>query len=220
VLRRKPHLLVVDNLETVVDLEALLPALRTLVDPSKVVLTSRKRLVGERDIYLYPVPELPEAHALALVRAAGAHHNVAGLASADDAELRPIYAAVGGNPLALLLVAGQLHLHDLPTVLADLQEARGAPVENLYTFIYRRAWDNLDELQRRVLLAMSLVNTHGDNLAFVAATAELPLAAVHDALQQLMLLNLVFASGDLRARRYGIHSLTRSFLHEQVARWR
>jgi hypothetical protein len=220
VLRRKPHLLVVDNLETVVDLEALLPALRTLVDPSKVVLTSRKRLVGERDSYLYPVPELPEAHALALVRAAGAHHNVAGLASADDAELRPIYAAVGGNPLALLLVAGQLHLHDLPTVLADLQEARGAPVENLYTFIYRRAWDNLDELQRRVLLAMSLVNTHGDNLAFVAATAELPLAAVHDALQQLMLLNLVFASGDLRARRYGIHSLTRSFLHEQVARWR
>lgn len=219
VLRRRPHLVVIDNLETIIDLEALLPALRTLVNPSKFVLTSRKRLIGEKDIYLYPVSELGEAESLALVRQAGAQHNVAGLAGASDVELRPLYAAVGGNPLALLLVVGQLHLHDLPTVLADLQGARGAPIENLYTFIYRRAWDNLDELQRQVLLAMSLVNVHGDNLAFVAATAELPPPVVGDALQQLITLNLVYPVGDLHGRRYGIHSLTRSFLHEQVARW-
>ncbi len=219
VLRRAPHLVVIDNLETVVDLETLLPALRTLAGPSKFVLTSRKRLIGESDIYLYPVPELGEADALALLRQAGLQHNVAGLAAASDADLRPLYAAVGGNPLALLLVVGQLHLHDLATVVADLQSARGGPVENLYTFIYRRAWEHLDERMRQVLLAMSLVNVHGDNLAFIAATSDLPVAAVSDALQQLVVLNLVYPVGDVHARRYGIHSLTRSFLHEQVARW-
>ena len=136
VLRRRPHLVVIDNLETIVDLEALLPALRTLVNPSKFVLTSRKRLIGEKDIYLYPVPELGEAESLALVRQAGAQHNVAGLAAASDADLRPLYAAVGGNPLALLLVVGQLHLSDLPTVLADLQEvARCADRESLHLYL-------------------------------------------------------------------------------------
>lgn len=219
VLRRAPHLVVIDNLETMVDVDAVLPMLRTLANPSKFVVTSRKRLIGESDIYLYPVPELSEASTLALVREAGARHNVPHLAGASDAELRPIYTVVGGNPLAILLVVGQLHVHSLDTVLADLQGARGAPVENLYAFIYRRAWENLDELQRRVLLAMSLVNVRGDSLDFVAGTAELPLPAAGDALQQLIAFNLVYPVGDLRSRCYAIHSLTRSFLFEQVARW-
>jgi hypothetical protein len=219
VLKRSPHLVVIDNLETMIDLEALLPVLRTLVEPSKIVLTSRKRLVGETDIHLYAVPELSERHALALVREAGSQHNVAGLAAASDTELRPIYTTVGGNPLALLLLVGQLHLRDLDTVLQDLQGARGAPVENLYTFIYWRAWEHLDERARQVLLAMSLVKVQGDHLDFIAATSGLGTPQVNDALQQLIVLNLVYSVGDVRARRYAIHSLTRSFLHEQVAKW-
>jgi hypothetical protein len=219
VLKRSPHLVVIDNLETMVDLETLLPVLRTLVEPSKIVITSRKRLVGETDIHLYAVPELSERHALALVRQAGSQHNVAGLLDASDADLRPIYATVGGNPLALLLLVGQLHLRDLDTVLADLQGARGKPVENLYTFIYWRAWEHLDARARQVLLAMSLVKVGGDHLDFIAATSDLSAAEAGDALQQLLVLNLVYGLGDVHARRYAIHSLTRSFLHEQVARW-
>jgi hypothetical protein len=219
VLKRSAHLVVIDNLETVLDVESLLPVLRTLVNPSKIVLTSRHKLVGETDIHLYPVPELSEAHALALLRQAGAQHNVPGLLDAADAELRPIYATVGGNPLALLLFVGQLHLRDLGTVLADLQGARGRPVENLYTFIYWRAWEHLDERARQVLLAMSLVKVQGDHLPFIAATCGLEEGSASDALQQLIVLNLVYTLGDVRGRRYAIHSLTRSFLREQVARW-
>lgn len=219
VLHRAPCLVVIDNLETVMDMEALLPTLRTLANPSKFVLTTRRRLVGENDIYLYPVPELSEPHALALLRQSAAEHGVTRIAAAGDAELRSVYRAVGGNPLALLLVLGQLHGRDLPAVLADLQGARGASVENLYTYVYRAAWDHLDERQRRVLLAMGLVQAQGDTLAFVTATSGLPEPQVADALQQLLLLNLVYSSGDLRSRRYAIHSLTRSFLYEQVARW-
>jgi hypothetical protein len=219
VLKRASHLVVIDNLETMIDMETLLPVLRTLVEPSKIVITSRKRLVGETDVHLYAVPELSERHALALVRQAGVQHNVAGLAAASDGELRPIYTTVGGNPLALLLLVGQLHLRELDTVLADLQGARGAPVENLYTFIYWRAWEHLDERARQVLLAMSLVKVQGDHLDFITATSGLDAAQVNDALQQLILLNLVYGLGDMYARRYAIHSLTRSFLHEQVARW-
>lgn len=220
VLKRAPHLVVIDNLETVLDVESLLPVLRTLVDPTKIVLTSRHRLLGESDIYLYPVPELSERNALALLRQAGSRHNVAGLAATGDDDLRPLYSAVGGNPLALLLLVGQLHLHDLHTLLRDLQGARGKPVENLYTYIYWRAWESLDARARQVLLAMSLVKVQGDHLDFIAATSGLDSTEVSAALQQLVMLNLVFTLGDATApRRYAIHSLTRSFLHQQVAKW-
>jgi hypothetical protein len=218
-LKQAPHLVVIDNLETVIDLEALLPTLQTLCNPSKFILTTRKRLVGERDIYLFPVPELALHHACTLVRRAAVANNAHDLAGAADADLEPLYATVGGNPLALLLTVGQIQLHGMDAVLADLRQARGAPVENLYTYIYRRAWDNLDNLGRHLLLTMALVNARGDTLDFITATSGLGEGAVHDALEHLLRLNLVQSSGDLHKHRYLIHSLTRSFLLEQVARW-
>ncbi len=136
-----------------------------------------------------------------------------------DADLRPIIATVGGNPLALLLVVGLTHVHSLTVVLRHLREARGLPAENLYTYIYRQAWDALDERHRQVLLAMPLTALRGETLEFVAAICDLPLAVTADVLHRLYMLNLVTAGGDLHRRRYAIHSLTRTFLQEQVARW-
>ena len=218
-LKRTPHLIVIDNLETVADLEALAPALLTLANPTKFVLTSRKRLVEESGIYLYPVPELSEGDALALVRQEATLRNLPEVAAAPDADLRPIVATVGGNPLALLLVVGLTHVHSLPVVLRHLREARGLPAENLYTFVYRQAWDALDERHRQVLLAMPLTAVRGETLEFVAAICDLPPAATADALHRLYTLNLITVNGDLHHRRYAIHSLTRTFLQEQVARW-
>jgi len=218
-LRAAPHLIVIDNLETIVDLETLAPTLLTLVNPSKFVLTSRRRLVDESDIYLYPVPELSEHDALTLVRREAGLRNLPDIADATDADLLPIYAAVGGNPLALLLVVGLTHIHSLTVVLHNLREARGLPAENLYTYVYRQSWDALDELHRQVLLAMPLVSIRGESLEFVASICGLPMATTADALHRLNQLSLVNVSGDLHHRWYGIHSLTRTFLQEQVAGW-
>jgi hypothetical protein len=44
-------------------------------------------------------------------------------------------------------------------------------------------------------------------------------AVVHTALQRLVRLNLVDVRGDHTERRYSIHGLTRTFLHEQVIHW-
>lgn len=218
-LKRTPHLIVIDNLETIADLEALAPTLLTLANPTRFVLTSRKRLVNESGIYLYPVPELSEHDALTLVRQEATLRNLPEVASASDADLRPIIATVGGNPLALLLVVGLTHVHSLTVVLRNLREARGLPAENLYTYVYRQAWDALDELHRQVLLAMPLTAVGGETLEFVATICDLPPAVTADALHHLYMLNLVTTSGDLHHRRYAIHSLTRTFLQEQVARW-
>ena len=219
-LQYAPHLIVVDNLETVVDVAALLPTLRRLVNPSKVILTSRVHLSSEPDVFAITVPPLSADAAFELIRAEGELRNAPWLAEADDQALASIYETVGGNPLALRLVAGQAIVHALPTVLENLRSARGRSAEQLYTFIYRDAWDDLDEKAQRVLLAMPLTPPSGASLEQLVQVSGLPEAVVHDALDDLVRRSLVDIRGDLYRRRYTIHGLTRTFLLVQVAKWR
>jgi len=69
---------------------------------------------------------------------------------------------VGGNPLALKLVVGQLCVLPLSQVLENLKQARGQTIDDLYTYIYWQAWHTLDETSQKVLLVMPLV--HGERL--------------------------------------------------------
>jgi hypothetical protein len=220
-LAQKPSLIVVDNLETLVDVEALLPTLRQLAhaNASKFLLTARRSLFDQPDLFHLPVPELSQANALQLVRWEARLRNLPDLATAADADLLPIYSAVGGNPLALRLIVGQCHVLGLDAILADLSAARGQTIENLYTYLYRWAWERLDETARLVLLAMPLTTAHGGTLDYLAQISGLPPVELRSALVRLVGLNLVDSRGGLHERRYTIHNLTRSFLHEQVARW-
>lgn len=213
------HLIVIDNLETIVDLETLLPSLRLLANPTKFLLTSRRSLHHESGVYHFNLPELKQADALRLIRHEAQLHNLPYLNQADDESLRKIYEIVGGNPLALRLVVGQTHIHSLEMILADLEQARGQKADLLYTFIYRHAWDSLDELTRRVFLAMPLVTEKGGNLDYLGILTGLSPVQLRDALGYLVTLNLVDSKGNLTERRYTIHNLTRTFLQDQVAKW-
>ncbi|MCE7983068.1 MAG: ATP-binding protein [Caldilinea sp. CFX5] len=218
-LKNAPHLIVIDNLESVVDVAALLPTLRRLVNPSKILLTTRYSLTDEADLHHTLVPELLVDEALALVRQEAAIRNIPQVLAASDTDLLPIYETVGGNPLALRLVTGQVRVHSLAAVLDDLLGARGKQAEALYTFIYQRAWELLDETARAALIAMPLVSEQGGHFELLAATCDLPPHILRAALERLVTLNLVDVRGDLHDCRYTIHSLTRAFLHEQVIRW-
>ncbi|MCE7983205.1 MAG: hypothetical protein DYG89_18685 [Caldilinea sp. CFX5] len=218
-LKSRPHLVVIDNLETVLDLAQLLPILRRLANPSKFLLTTRMALFDEPDLYHLAVPELPETAALALVRQEAHARNIAHVTAAADADLRPLYTIVGGNPLALRLLTGQLRFYPLALLLADLAAARSDNVEALYAFIYRQAWFLLDAAARDVLMTMPLVSEQGGRFDLLAAMSDLAEQEVRAALEQLVTLNLVDMHGDLHERRYTIHSLTRTFLQEQVLRW-
>lgn len=219
-MERRNCLIVIDNLETLADLEALLPILARLAPPIKFLLTSRQSLESQAGIYLYSLPPLSQEEALALVRYEARLRNIPALAEARDEELLPIYEIVGGNPLALRLVVGQVRRHSLRSVLQDLQKARGHSVEQLYTFIYWQAWNRLSEAERQVLLAMPLAPEEGVDPAFLRQIVGLENGLLHDALDTLTRLSLVdHVSLGANESRYVIHSLTRTFLLEQVLRW-
>ncbi|MBV7337760.1 ATP-binding protein [Chloroflexi bacterium TSY] len=218
-LQEQPHLIVIDNLETLVDIESLVATLRTLANPTRFLLTSRESLFSEPDVYHFPLPELTETLTLALVRQEAKQRNLHHLLAASDTALQPIVETVGGNPLAIRLVVGQTHVHSLDMILENLRSARGQKIENLYTYIYRQAWDALDEIARRTLLVMPLVSSVGGTLAHIQKVSQLDLSDLIEALEHLVRVNLVDSRGDLNERRYAIHNLTTTFLHEQVIRW-
>ncbi len=218
-LKAQPHVIVIDNLETLADVRGLLATLRTLANPTKFILTTRESLYAEPGLFAFPVPELDPPSAFTFIRQEATQRNQTRLSQASDEELHPIVETVGGNPLAIRLIIGQTHVHSLNTVLANLKQAQGTKAEELYTFIYRQAWDQLDEGPRQVLLAMPLVTHHGATLAQLAAISAIPQPQLIDALELLVRLSLVDSVGSLQESRYTIHSLTRSFLHEQVLQW-
>lgn len=218
-LNATPTLVVVDNLETLADVDALLPTLRSLAGPSRFLLTTRHGLHREPDLYPFTVPELTEADALRLLRREAQLRNLPDLLAAGDQELHAIYETVGGNPLALKLVCGQLFLLPLPQVLDALRTASGQHAEALYRYLYWTSWRQLSADDQEVLLTMPLFGQTGVDLASIERACDVqgsPLVAVLEHLTQLSLVNV---TGDLYTRRYGIHRLTETWLLQEVIGW-
>ena len=218
-LAQVPHLITVDNFETMRDPHVLLPLLSSLANPSRFIVTSRRRLIGEPNVHLHPVPELSAENALALLRQAAEERELAALAACTDDDLLPIYHAVGGNPLALLLVVGQTHVRPLHAVLKDLSAAPPHPPATLFGYIYRQVWEGLSTVDRQVLLAVCSAQVTDLDAASLGALCGLDAAATTAALQRLIQANLVYMEGDLHACRYRVHYLTYRFLQTVAADW-
>ncbi len=213
------HLIILDNLETAADYQALLPILRELGQLAWVLLTSRMGVHEQPDIHVTNLTELSPADAESLVRDEAYRRGIDDLAEAPAKTMAQIYEVAGGNPLALKLIIGQVQVRSLSTVLSDLNEARGRRIEALYEYIYRQAWELLDDVARRVLLTMPLVAAPGTTLDHLAGAAGLDYGELESGLDLLIRLSLVNVGGTLNERRYQIHRLTETFLHKQVTKW-
>ena len=154
------------------------------------------------------------------MRAEARLRSLSHVVEASDADLHPIYAAVGGNPLALRLVTGQLHLLALPQVIENLREACGKRAEDLYRYIYWDAWQRLPVEARDTLMLMPLFAGDGADLAGISRVSDLSPDALVEALEYLAKLSLINVAGDLHRRRYSLHRLTETFLLREVIKWR
>lgn len=216
-LKERACLIVVDNLETVADYEALLPYLRQLANPSKFLITSRLSLQAHSDVYCYSLTELNEADTLTFLRHEAETRGIVRLANAAEAEFREIYAVVGGNPLALKLVMGQVRFLSLAQVLDNLVEAQGKRIDQLYTYIYWQAWQMLDDPSRQLFLTMPTVPN--STFAQLVAISELDADTMQSALSRLIALSLIQVGGELHEPRYRLHRLTETFLMNEVLKW-
>jgi len=213
-LKSTRQLIVIDNLESVSDVELLLPALMPLARPTRFLLTSRQTLSHFPTVVRFPVRPLSLEDSQALVESELRRRGRSGALPA--AEMAALYDVVGGTPLALKLIAAQMAYWPLPTLLDNLRRARDHAPERLYTFIYRRAWLALGDPARQLLLSLLPLAADGEDVGWLRAMSFLPPDAFDEALGQLRDYSLLETAGPDDAPRYRLHRLTTTFLQTEV----
>jgi hypothetical protein len=169
-LRERICLVVIDNLETVTDYRSLLPELQKWQRPSKFLMTSRLRLLDEPNVFSLSLSELTPDAAFQLIRMEARRTGFDDLAAAEDADLQQIYDVVGGNPLALKLITGQLRFHSLPHVLDRFSASRDAETRvGLFDYIYREIWESLGDDSKTTLLVLTQAGETGFKLDHLVA---------------------------------------------------
>ncbi len=210
-----PHLVIVDNLETMSDYRALAPRLRPMAGSTRFLLTTRRSMSEYAFVHSFHIPPLSLTDSIALLQ-----HELERYGRRDKPpsieSLSQVYRIVGGLPLALKLVAGQLR--HLPTgmVLDDLRSAKGEAASSLYTFIYRRTWALLDEPARHLLLDMLTISPDGEDLDWLRLISDLPDEQLEQAIAQLTDLALLQTGGPLEHTYYRLHRLTVTFLQTEI----
>ncbi|MBN1483657.1 MAG: hypothetical protein JXA37_02955 [Chloroflexia bacterium] len=217
-LRRRPTLIVVDNLETAADVQALVMGLDRLARPAKALLTTRHRISACEQVTSLTLAELGRDDALAFIRCHAAERNVPVVLAASEANLERIAQVTGGNPLAIKLVLGQMLSLPLDKVLADLAAARGTGTD-FYRFIFYYSWQRLSQPARELLLHMPLLDPRGATWQDLSAVSGVSLNGNFDpALLELVnasLFNVGCAQGEMW---YSIHRLTEYFILSDLVR--
>jgi len=139
-------LLIVDNLETVEDVDEAIQYLgsNSIVNPHKILLTTRHALLGKvRYLVERHVKGLDFKPALHFIRSLG---NVA-IEEAGDDELRPIVEVTEGNPLLIKLFVTRLFMSHLPfpLVLAELQAVNQRLGKNIIDYLYAESLSVLEQ---------------------------------------------------------------------------
>ena len=218
-LKNRQCMIIIDNLETAADYHSLLPELKKWQKPSKFLLTSRLRLLDEPGVFSTSLQELTEPDALRLIRMEAKMSGFASLAAAEEKDLQKIYKAVGGNPLALKLVIGQLRFQSLHRVLQRFaRSAEQSSQEGIFDYIYQEIWEDLQNESKVTLLALTQAGESGFTFDHLFEISGLSETSLSQALEQLILLSLVDLSGTLTERRYRLHRLTEVFLLRSFAK--
>jgi hypothetical protein len=88
-LKNRPHLLILDNLETAVDYQEILPLLRELNQWAWILLTSRVALHEQPNLHLTNLAELPLSDAADFIRDEAQRRGITDLAEASPGRKRP-----------------------------------------------------------------------------------------------------------------------------------
>lgn len=220
VLQEQPALLVLDNFESVAHDMTLVQGIGQLAHPSKVLFTSR-HAIDLPEMLLLRMDELTWEDSRTLLCYEAQQRAFAELCEAPPTTLFPLYELVGGNPLALKLVVGQLTSLPFTEVIARLTAARKG-IERaeyeLYHYLYSQSWQLLSDQARELMLVMPVLPQRGaewDTLLQVSGLSRTQLSEAITELTRHSLLN----TGGWPDKHYSIHQLTHTFLMTEVLKW-
>jgi len=211
-LRQHRYLVLVDNLETVENANALVAQLRAFLDGSRAIVTSREK-VRHNFVYSLSLQGLGVEDSVFFLQTDAKRRGVKQILESPEKMLIEIHEITGGAPLALKLVVAQTRLLGLDLVLRQLRQAKG----DLYPFIFRQSWEQLSPAAQRALIYIGrtvVTTVSWEELSSVEiAESEKELMEAINQLDAYSLLEVSFSASQIR---YGIHQLTRHFVNSDL----
>ena len=211
-LRHHRCLILVDNLETAENANKLVVDLRSFLNGSRALVTSRKK-VRHGFIRALSVQGLEAEDSLFFLRNDAQQRDVQQIMEATRDQLIEIHKVTSGAPLALKLVVRQAKFLGLGQILDELKQVGG----EIYPFVFQRSWRELSIVSQRLLIYMGrtvVTNVGWAELAGVGiAQSEMELKQAIEELIDYSLLDVSFIAGD---PRYSIHQLTREFVNSDL----
>lgn len=216
-LRQHRYLVLVDNLETAENANALVAHLRGFLDGSRAIITSRQK-VRHDFVRTLSLQGLEVEDSLFFLRTDAEQRGTQQILEAAEEKLGEIHEITGGAPLALKLVVAQAGFLDLDLILRRLRQAGG----DLYPFIFRQSWEQLLPAAQRLLIYIGrtvVTTVSWEELASVGIAKNE--GALTEAVDQLVAFSLLDVSFAARQPRYGVHQLTRHFVNSDLPQiWR
>ncbi len=210
-LRQQPHLVVIDNLETVEEFQQLVPWLNQLTGPTRFLLASRETVPALAQVITIDLDGLPKEAALAFIDYTATEKQV------NDYNGTAIYGLVGGNPLAIVLVISLMRHLPPSQVLGGV---RSGGIADLYTYIYYKSWHELSEEARELLFTIQRAGDVAE-WHWLEMVSEIESHTLQKTIMELMDFSLVYVQGgEDAARRYAIHRLTSTFLRTEILGWK
>lgn len=212
-------LVVLDNLETVLDRDALVAALFEILGRGKILVTSREEVVHPRARTL-PVDGLSTRDGIDFLTRTAERQNNQALLTAGQDILARIHRVAGGAPLAMLLMSGQMDYQPVGQVLRIIEEAGYNEVSyGFYSFVFRRTWSGLDLSARKVLVGMRHFEGSPTALAIMATVGmgDDEFYRAVSVLGRRSMIDMIVG----HEVRYSLHPLTRYFVNTDIAeRWK
>lgn len=214
--RHQSHLVVIDGLAIHHDLQACVSLLRRWSNPTQFLITSRQQITDQGRIYHFSLPELSLTDVLTLIRQEANVSNLPHLCEANDAQLYPIYWAVGGNPLAIHFVLNQMRMFPITMVLDDLVQVHSRKVKAFYQDLYGQIWEHLHPQVRKVSMRIAMLQERRVTFDTVVSCGKFSRAELCNAIETLVLLNVINTHRNWQHYSYSLHNVTRTFLHSRV----
>lgn len=216
--KSEAHLVIVDNVECHIE-PSVIKQLIEWSGLSRFLVTSRVAVPADSGWTAVSVEQLSFEATAELIKAQARRDGLTQLANLSMAKIRPIYDAIGGNPLAIKLVVGLTKSRPLQMILQDIPKADSKKVEGMYKYIYWEAWKALSDNGRSLLEMMYSADEMGYDAEDLQDFSTLESGDLWEAVDELIERSLMEKSRDLDNPLYSIHRLTASFLKIEITHW-
>lgn len=222
------YLVFIDGIEA--KLTPILEKIRLFSGPTKFIVTSRMLPQAYRQLTHKPIVPLSLNAARTLFQTTLNQVQPENVQLEPD-QFAPVFEKVGGNPLAIKLVAALTTQLTLPEILADLKSVEHPDIQQLYRRVYERIWGMLDPTGKQIMISLALFEKNGVSQELLLdmnsfgrpglGLAPITASQLKANLDLLMRQSLVERSGSLwdDRYRYGLHNLTHTFLRTSIIQW-